>query len=97
VTGARAAFCLRDLRHHTSEVLARTRHGETIDVTEHGRLIARIAPVAERAPTPVLERLVDSGRATLARRPGFRPRVRPSHGTDTLSGAVAAMRDEERW
>jgi prevent-host-death family protein len=88
---------LRDLRHHTSEVLARVRHGETIDVTEHGRLIARIVPVSERAPSPVLERLVDSGRATLARRPGYRPRMRASDGTDQLSGALAAMRDEERW
>ncbi|HEY2505760.1 MAG TPA: type II toxin-antitoxin system prevent-host-death family antitoxin [Streptosporangiaceae bacterium] len=35
------AVGLRELRHRTSEVLARVRHGETIDVTEHGRLIAR--------------------------------------------------------
>src|ERR1039458_6104189 len=31
------AVGLRDLRHHTSEVLARVRHGETIDVTEAER------------------------------------------------------------
>jgi prevent-host-death family protein len=91
------AVGLRDLRHHTSEVLARVRHGETIDVTEHGRLIARIVPVGEREPTPILARLVASGRATLARRPGFRPRMRPGDGTDRLSEALAAMRDEERW
>ena len=53
------AVGLRDLRHHTSEVLARVRHGETIDVTEHGRLIARIVPVGEREPTPILARLED--------------------------------------
>ncbi len=87
---------LRDLRHHTSEVLARVRHGETIDVTERGRLIARIVPVDRREPTPVLARLVASGRATLARRPGYRPRMRPRDGTDTLSETLAAMRDEER-
>jgi prevent-host-death family protein len=91
------AVGLRDLRHHTSEVLARVRHGEIIDVTEHGRLIARIVPVGEREPTPVLARLVESGRATLARRPGYRPRMRPSDGTDRLSDALAALRDEERW
>ena len=90
------AVGLRDLRHHTSEVLARVRHGETIDVTEHGRLIARIVPVGEREPTPILARLVASGRATLARRPGYRPRTRPGEGTDRLSGALAEMRDEER-
>jgi len=88
---------LRDLRHHTSEVLARVRRGETIDVTEHGRLIARIVPVGERAPTPILARLVASGRATLARRPGYRPRMRLGDGTDSLSETLAAMRDEERW
>ncbi|HVQ91383.1 MAG TPA: type II toxin-antitoxin system prevent-host-death family antitoxin [Mycobacteriales bacterium] len=88
---------LRDLRHHTSEVLARVRHGETIDVTEHGRLIARIVPVEERAPTPILARLVESGRASLARRPGYRPRMRPGGETDSLSDTLSAMRAEERW
>ncbi len=88
---------LRDLRHHTSEVLARVRHGETIDITEHGRLIARIVPVGERAPTPILARLVASGRATLARRPGYRPRMHPGDGTDKLSDALAKMRDEGPW
>jgi prevent-host-death family protein len=88
---------LRDLRHHTSEVLARVRHGETIDVTEHGRLIARIVPVGEREPTPILARLVAAGRANLARRPGYRPRMWSGDGTDTLSQALAALRDEERW
>lgn len=91
------AVGLRELRHHTSEVLARVRHGETIDVTEHGRLIARIVPVGERRPTPVLVRLAESGRATLAQRPGYRPRMHPGDGTDRLSEAVAELRDEERW
>jgi prevent-host-death family protein len=91
------AVGLRDLRHHTSEVLARVRHGETIDITEHGRLIARIVPVGDREPTPVLARLVESGRATLARRPGYRPTMRPGDGTDGLSEALAELRDEERW
>ena len=91
------AVGLRDLRHHMSEVLARVRRGETIDVTEHGRLIARIVPVGECQPTPVLARLVESGRATLARRPGYRPRMRLGDGTNRLSGTLAALRDEERW
>ena len=88
---------LRDLRHHTSEVLARVRRGETIDVTEHGRLIARIVPVGEREPTPILARLIASGRATLARRPGYRPRMRLGDGTDSLYEALTTMREEERW
>jgi|SRR5690349_14287465 prevent-host-death family protein len=88
---------LRDLRHHTSEVMTRVRHGETIDVTEHGRLIARIVPAGEREPVPALERLVASGRATLAQRPGYRPRMRPGDGSDELSQTLAAQRDGERW
>jgi prevent-host-death family protein len=91
------AVGLRDLRHHTSEVLARVRHGETIDVTEHGRLIARIVPVGDREPTPVLARLAESGRATLAQRPGYRPRMRAGDEADRLSEALAELRDEERW
>jgi prevent-host-death family protein len=88
---------LRDLRHHTSEVLARVRHGETIDVTERGRLIARIVPAGERKPTPALTRLASSGRVTLAERPGYRPRMRPGDGTDRLSDTLTELRDEERW
>lgn len=91
------AVGLRDLRHRTSEVLARVRHGETLDITDHGRLIARIVPVEQRQPTPVLTRLIASGRATLARRPGYRPRMRPGDGADGLSDALAALRDEEPW
>jgi prevent-host-death family protein len=97
MTAESYAVGLRDLRHHTSEVLARVRHGETVDITEHGRLIARIVPAGERTPPPILERLVASGRATLARRPGYRPRMHAANGTDELSETLAAMRDEEGW
>jgi len=88
---------LRELRHRTSEVLARVRHGEIIDVTEYGRLVARIVPVEERDSTPVLDRLAASGRVRPAVRPGYRPRMRAGDGTDRLSDALAALRDEESW
>jgi prevent-host-death family protein len=88
---------LRELRHNTSEVLARVRHGEIIDVTEYGRLVARIVPVGDREPAPILDRLAEAGRLRLAVRPGYRPRMRAGDGTDRLSDALAAMRDEERW
>ena len=88
---------LRELRHHTSEVLARVRHGETIDVTDYGTLIARIIPVEDRTPSPALERLIESGRVRLATRPGYRPRMCPGDGTDRLGDALTALRDEESW
>ena len=57
MTVEHAPVGLRELRHNTSEVLARVRRGETVDVTEYGRLVARIVPVEEREPAPVLDRL----------------------------------------
>jgi len=88
---------LRELRHHTSEVLARVQHGETIEVTAHGRLIARIVPVEDREPTPIMKQLVESGRAQLALRPGHLPRMHPGDGTNLLSDALKQLRDEEPW
>lgn len=85
------------LCHHTSEVLSRVRHGETVDIAGHGRLVARIVPVEEREPSPALGRLIDSGRARRALRPGYRPRMRTGDGTDRLGDALAALRDEEPW
>lgn len=88
---------LRELRHSTGAVMTRVRHGETIDVTEHGKLIARIVPVQDRAPAPVLTRLAEAGRLRRATRPGYRPRMRPGDGGDQLTDALAELRDEERW
>ena len=87
---------MRELRHNTSEVLARVRRGETVDVTEYGQLIARIVSVQEREPAPVLERLAATGRLRPAVRPGYRPRMHPASGSDVLGDALAALRDEER-
>ena len=44
-----------------------------------------------------LRKLVEEGRARLAVRPGYRPRMRAGDGTDRLGDALAALRDEERW
>lgn len=87
---------LRELRHETRQVLERVRHGETIDVTAYGRLVARIVPVSDRSPTPVLQQLIEAGRVQQAYRPGFRPRMRAGDGTDRLSEGLAALRDEEQ-
>jgi antitoxin (DNA-binding transcriptional repressor) of toxin-antitoxin stability system len=41
---------MRELSHHTSRVVARVKAGETLDLTEHGRTIARIVPVTDEEP-----------------------------------------------
>ena len=56
----------------------------------------RIPPVREREPAPILARLVSSGRARPARRPGYRPRMRRIDGTETLSEALAEDRAEDQ-
>jgi prevent-host-death family protein len=91
------AVGLRELRHKTSEVLARVRRGEKIDVTEYGRLVARIVPVEEREATPILDRLAAEGKVRHAARPGYRPRMRAGDGSDRLGEALAALRAEEPW
>jgi len=91
------AIGMRELRHQTREVLERVQHGETIDVTDYGRLVARIVPVPERNPTPVLQRLIDAGRVQRATRPGVRPRMHSGDGIDHLGDALADQRADERW
>ena len=39
---------VRELRQHASRYLARVRSGETIEVTDRGRPIARLVPIRER-------------------------------------------------
>jgi prevent-host-death family protein len=91
------AIGMRELRHQTREVLDRVQQGETIDITDYGRLVARIVPVPERTPTPVLQRLIDSGRVTPATRPGFMARMHTGDGTDRLGDALADQRADDRW
>jgi prevent-host-death family protein len=88
---------LRELRHNTREVLARVEQGETLDVTDYGRLVARLVPIPDQLPPSALTRLVESGRARLAIRPGFRPPLLAGDGTDGLGAALDALRDEQSW
>jgi prevent-host-death family protein len=43
---------IRELSHHTSQYLSRVKHGEVLEVTEHGRVIATINPSGEDASAP---------------------------------------------
>lgn len=80
---------IRDLRDHLSRYLERVQGGEELTVTDRGRPIARIVPVAEPA---VYERLVAEGVIEPApdgerRRPG-----RPILADGTVSDLVAEQR-----
>ena len=48
-----AAIGVRELKEHTSQVLRRVRErGEEIEVTHHGRVIARLVPVSQERRRP---------------------------------------------
>jgi prevent-host-death family protein len=90
---------LRELRHHTSEVISRVRRGETIEVTEHGTPVARLVPYERPERPAILARLETEGRLRPAKNPGYVPqRLHPVTGTDPnpLTRALLEDRESER-
>jgi prevent-host-death family protein len=87
---------VRELRQNLSVYLRRVAAGETLEVTEHGRPVARLGPLPPLR-MGVLERLVAEGRASpgaggsLADL-GVPAAIGPG---PTLSDILAAMRDED--
>lgn len=51
---------VRELRQHASRYLDRVKSGETVEVTERGRLVALLVP--PDAPRDARERLIAEGR-----------------------------------
>jgi prevent-host-death family protein len=82
----------RELRQNLSVYLRRVEKGETLDVTEHGRLVARLAP-APALETSNLDRLIAEGRATPAGRPfGALPEpIEPTPGASRRACLVSPM------
>ena len=86
---------VRELRQHASRYLRRVRGGETIEVTDRGRPVARLVPVANGS---TWDRLVAEGRVSEARgsladlpMPPPGPKGKPS-----LSEILKQMREDER-
>ena len=77
---------VRELRQHATRYLGRVKAGETVEVTERGRLVALLVPPAPG--TSERERLIASGRLMPASRPFRLPHrvTMPSGSPD--SGAV---------
>ncbi len=84
---------IRELRQHASRYLKQVKAGETIEVTERGRLIALLV-----APTPAItsrDRLIASGLLIPAKGPLQLPRQR--HVTPTANSAsqeLDALRED---
>jgi len=78
--------------------LDRVKEGETLDVTEHGRLVARLGPPAPQKSSR-LEQLIAEGRATSAHGDLLDLGPPPALRVDAPlpSEILRQMRDEERW
>lgn len=79
---------VRELRDQLSRHLAEVRQGRTVTVTDHGRPIARIVPVAR--PTK-LEQLRAEGRVQDARN-RKRPAPEPLATGSTVSDLISEQR-----
>jgi len=90
---------IRELRQHASVYVDLAEKGVIVDITNRGRLVARLVPVRE--PESPLERLVAAGIILPAEEPGNllaiepAPAVPPGH--PSASEILARMREEERY
>jgi prevent-host-death family protein len=89
---------VRELNQNTSQVIERVRRGETLEITERGRPVARIVPVD--AGVSLLDRLVAEGRALApADRTEDPLPMPPMLGDPKVDSAatLAELRADERW
>lgn len=84
---------IRELRQNASKYLRLVAGGETIEVTDRGRPIARIVPIKRSR----VEQLIAEGRATPARGDllDMKP-LPPKPGVPLPSEELARMREHER-
>ena len=83
---------VRELRQHASRYLARVVGGETIEVTDRGRPVARLVPVRSEAWTD----MVAAGKIALAEDDADVADESPADYGIDASSALAAMRAEEQ-
>lgn len=83
---------VRELRQHASRYLLRVRHGETLEVTDRGQLVARLVPVS----SDTWATMIANGKVTLAESDKDIADEPPGDYDVDASGALAAMRAHER-
>lgn len=81
---------VRELREGLSKVLRRVRAGETLEITDHGRPVARIVPLAPIAAR--LQDLVAAGTVIAPQGSGPIPEPLDLPSTMTSEQAVAILR-----
>ena len=90
---------IRELRQHASVYVDLVEKGGTVDITNRGRLVARLVP-AQDVESP-LERLIAAGILRPAEDPGSLLDVEPAppvpEGQPTATEILLQMREEERY
>ncbi|HEX2710734.1 MAG TPA: type II toxin-antitoxin system prevent-host-death family antitoxin [Candidatus Acidoferrales bacterium] len=86
---------VRELRQRASELLRRVEAGETIEVTDRGRPVARLAPLPEASPLDRLRAAGDSVRPTRSLDDLAQPMPLPS-GAASPSVRLERLRRNER-
>ena len=89
-----------ELNRQTAKVLDRIKAGESLEISEHGRPVARLSPAVPTTGAPLLDRLIAQGKAVPAANAGPIPQT-PARGAPeegvSLGAALAEMRDGERY
>jgi prevent-host-death family protein len=91
---------VRELNQQTAKVLERIKAGESLEISEYGRPVARIVPATPTTGVALLDNLIAQGRAVPAAAPGPIPPTPPRDEQDqglSLSATLAQMRDDERY
>jgi prevent-host-death family protein len=84
---------VRELRQHASRYLARVAAGETLEVTDRGRPVARLGPV----PVDSWDQMIADGRIIPASDPDAFLDITPRHYPGpSASEVLAATREDER-
>ena len=90
---------MSELNRQTAKVLDRVKAGESLEISEYGRPVARILPASPTTGAPLLDRLIAQGRAVAAANIGPIPPTPPRADDEagSLSATLAEMRDDERY
>jgi prevent-host-death family protein len=90
---------IRELRQHASVYVDLAEKGQTVDITNRGRLVAQLVPARE--PDSPLERLIAAGIIEPAEHPGDLLDIEPAPpvppGRPTASEILLQAREEERY
>ena len=84
---------IRELKQNASSVIRRVANGETVEVTDRGRPVARIVPIQVSDP---YDRMVAEGEITVGNGRWAEIDPLPPLPGRTLSDALADLRADER-